>query len=122
MRLRPSVPRSARTVRAAVRIMCAGAAITAVNLIIMLADIGGIKAAIRNAQPSLTAAQVSQQYTSAIMVGIFSGAVVIAVWLLWCPASSAFFRPPGYTQALHQAQMAELTRIRSSTARLSRPW
>jgi uncharacterized membrane protein YuzA (DUF378 family) len=30
-----------------------------------------------------------------------------AVWLLWRPASSAFFRPPGYTQAQHQAQMAE---------------
>jgi hypothetical protein len=22
-----------------------------------------------------------------------------AVWLLWRPASSAFFKPPGYTQA-----------------------
>jgi uncharacterized membrane protein YuzA (DUF378 family) len=30
-----------------------------------------------------------------------------AVWLLWRPASRAFFRPPGYTQAQHQAQMAE---------------
>ena len=30
-----------------------------------------------------------------------------AVWLLWRPASTAFFRPPGYTQAQHQAQMAE---------------
>ena len=29
------------------------------------------------------------------------------VWLLWRPASRAFFRPPGYTQAQHQAQMAE---------------
>ncbi|MGH3201090.1 MAG: hypothetical protein ACRDP5_03410 [Streptosporangiaceae bacterium] len=37
-----------------------------------------------------------------------------AVWLLWLPASTVFFRPPGYTQALHQAQMAELKRIRSS--------
>jgi uncharacterized membrane protein YuzA (DUF378 family) len=30
------------------------------------------------------------------------------VWLLWRPASRAFFRPPGFTQAQHQAQMAEL--------------
>ena len=29
------------------------------------------------------------------------------VWLLWRPASRAYFRPPGYTQAQHQAQMAE---------------
>ena len=37
MRLRPSVPRSARTVQAAVRLMCAGAAVSAVGLIIGLA-------------------------------------------------------------------------------------
>ena len=40
-----------------------------------------------------------------------------AVWLLWRPSSSAFIRPPGYTQAQHQAQMAELARI---SARLPR--
>ena len=36
-----------------------------------------------------------------------------AVWLLWRPASRAFFRPPDYTQAQQQAQMAELARIRA---------
>jgi hypothetical protein len=65
--------------------MCAGAAIPAANLIVspivMLADSGGIKAAIRSAQPSLTAAQVDQQYTSGITVGIASGLVVTALWL-----------------------------------------
>ena len=49
-----------------------------------------------------------------------------AVWLLWRPASTAFFKPPGYTQAQHQAQMAELdhqaqmaelTRIRARVPR-----
>ncbi|MGI8451839.1 MAG: hypothetical protein ACR2MP_32560 [Streptosporangiaceae bacterium] len=44
MRLRPSVPRSARTVLAAVRLMCAGAAVSTVNLIITLAFSGDIKA------------------------------------------------------------------------------
>jgi hypothetical protein len=43
-----------------------------------------------------------------------------AVWLLWRPASSAFFKPPGFTQARHQAQMTELARLRSSRARLPR--
>ena len=36
MRLRPSVPQSARTVRATVRLMCAGAAVNTVYLIIAL--------------------------------------------------------------------------------------
>jgi hypothetical protein len=177
MRLRPSVPRSARTVRAAVKLMYAGAAVSTVNLVILLALIGDIK--VHHALPGyhLTAAQVSQMLntlfiTVAIawslapialwlwmarengrgrnwarivctvlfglatldLTGAFSwppgiqlslvpegfgrfgstvpvlywlvGAAV--VWLLWRPASSAFFRPPGYTQAQHQAQMTEL--------------
>jgi len=47
------------------------------------------------------------------------------VWLLWHPASRAYFKPPGLTQAQHQAQMAEhdhhaymaeFARVRSSRA------
>ena len=44
MRLRPSVPRSARTVRAAVKLMYAGAAVSTVNLILLLALFGDVKA------------------------------------------------------------------------------
>jgi hypothetical protein len=39
-----------------------------------------------------------------------------AVWLLWRPASTAFFKPPGSTQA----HMAEPGRLRSSSARSQR--
>ena len=60
MRLRPSVPRSARTVRAAVRLMYAGAAVSTVNLIILLAVIAVIRAYHAVLGHSLTAAQVSQ--------------------------------------------------------------
>jgi hypothetical protein len=51
------------------------------------------------------------------------------VWLLWRPGSRAYFRPPGLTRAQHraemaehdhQAQMAELDRIRSSRALIPR--
>ena len=187
MRLRPSAPRSAPAVQAAVWLMCAGAAITAVNLIIALAYIlagtGGLKAALRKEHPGLTAAQISQQYTHAVTVVIVYLLVVIALWLwmaratgqggdwarnlstqlfvlltlnltrgfgmpgihvgfgpggltgwlpwlaglaavclLWLPASTAFFRPgwPGSAEALHQARMAELARLRSSRAQLPR--
>jgi hypothetical protein len=179
LRLRPSVPRSARTVRAAVRVMYAGAAVSTVNLIIFLAVIVEIKAYHAILGYHLTAAQVSQLNTLAIAVPIVLdlvpialwlwmaqetgrgrnwarvlstmlfglatlsltsvfpqpvinisfvptvhisfvpalGAIVpvltwlagaAAVWLLWRPASTPFFKPPGYTQAQHQAQMAEL--------------
>jgi hypothetical protein len=174
LRLRPSVPRSARTVRAAVRLMYAGAAVSTVNLIILLAVIVDIKGRRAVLGHHLTAAQVSQLNTLFITTFILWDLVPIAlwlwmarengrgrnwarivstvlfgaatlnltgafswlppgihltlvpmaygptlpvlywlvglavVWLLWRPASRAYFRPPGYTQAAHQAQMAEL--------------
>ena len=191
LRLRPSVPRSARTVRAAVRLMYAGAAVSTVNLIMLLAVIAVIKAYHAVLGHHLTVAQVSHLSTLDITVFIVWSLVPIAlwlwmarangcgrnwarilstvlfgfatldltgpfgppglrvslvpvvfgppvpvltwlaglaaVWLLWRPASSAFFKPPGDPQAQHQAQMAdrahqaqmtELARIRSSRAQL----
>ena len=174
MRLRPSVPRSARTVRAAVKLMYAGAVVSTVNLVILLAVIADIKIYHAVLGYHLTAAQVSHVNTRFITTFIVLCVVPIAlwlwmaracgrgrnwarivstvlfglatlnltsvfswlpagihltlvpeaygptlpvlywlvglavVWLLWRPASRAFFRPPGYTQAQHQAQMAEL--------------
>ena len=42
------------------------------------------------------------------------------VWLLWRPASSAFFKPRGFTQAGSGAAIS--SRIRSSSARPPRQW
>ena len=81
MRLRPGVPRSARTVRAAVRLMYAGAAVSTVNLIILLAFIGDIKAYHAMLGHRLTAAQVSQLNTAFITLSIVSDLVPIALWL-----------------------------------------
>jgi hypothetical protein len=189
LRLRPGVPRSARTVRAAVRVMYAGAAVSTVNLIIFLALIGDVEIYHAILGYHLTAAQVSQllnplaitvpivldlvpvalwlwmaretgrgrnwaRHLSAVLFGLatlsltsvipqpvinisFVPAVhisfvpalgpmvpvltwlagLVAVWLLWRPASTAFFKPPGYTQAQHQAQMAELARFRARVPR-----
>jgi hypothetical protein len=178
--LRPPAPAPVLT---AVKLMYVGAAVNTVTLIISLALIGDIKAALRKANPSLTAAQVSD-LNALITLAIVSGLVVIAlwlwmarangqgrnwarilstvlfglatlelisvlpqypgrhlghfviggqvqpvihfgfgvtvlglivpvltwlvglaaVWLLWRPASSAFFKPQGFTQAGHSAQ------------------
>ena len=181
MRLRPSVPRSARTVRAAVRLMYAGAAVSAAELVVGLAlIIVDVQVAARGPflgqDPTTHKPLVITAWTvfglavialwlwmarangrgrnwARIVSGVlfvlatlnlggaftrpvshagfgvtvlYYGSAVLfvagwlaggaAVWLLWCPASTAFFKPPGSAQALHQWHMAELDRIRSSRA------
>ena len=181
--MRPSVPRSARTVRAAVKLIYAGAAVSTVNLVILLALIADVMAYHAILGHHLTTAQVSQASTpfittvilwdlvpiavwlwmaracgrgrnwarivSTVLFGVatldltgpfgwprgFHGNVVpvafgptipvltwlaglAAVWLLWRPASSAFFKPQGFTQAGHSAQPS--SRIGSSSSRLPR--
>ena len=185
MRLRPSVPRSAHTVRAAVRLMYAGAAVSAVGLVIGLAliivdiqvaargqflgqDLAAHKPLVITAWTVLCLAGTSlwlwmaratgqgrnwARHVSGVLFALatlelggaftrpvsragsgvtvmYYGSTVLfvagwlvggaAVWLLWRPASDAFFKPPGSTQALHQAHMAELDRLRSSRARSQR--
>jgi CDP-diglyceride synthetase len=76
--LRPSAPAPVLT---AVKLMYAGAAVSAVNLIISLAVIGGLKAYHgRFLGHSLTAAQVSDLNT-VIIAAVVTGLVVIALWL-----------------------------------------
>jgi uncharacterized membrane protein (UPF0136 family) len=148
MRLHPSAPWSVRSVRAAVRLMDAGAAVTAVSLIITiisLAHVGRGAATLRLAgrtQPFPVAVTVGvagalvlialwlwmaransqgcnwARIVSTMLVGLATlhlfgnrgGAQVafaaltwlvglVAVWLLWRPASSAFFKPYGSPRA-----------------------
>ena len=75
---RPAVPVS---VQNAVKLMYAGAAVSTVSLIVSLTTLGGTKAAIRKAKPSLTAAQVNQLNTFIISLAIISGVVGIVLWL-----------------------------------------
>jgi hypothetical protein len=160
LRLWPSVPRSARTVRAAVKLKYAGAAVSTVNLVILLALTVEIKGSASWLNTPFIPVSIAwslaplalwlwmaretgrgrnwARVVSTVLFGAatldltevfgpsgmrFSLVPVIAgsrtvpvlywlvgfavVWLLWRPASGAFFRPPGYTQAQHQAEMAE---------------
>ena len=178
--LRPPAPTPVRT---AVKLMYAGAAVSAVYLIILLAIvIGDIKAVHASwnghrlaTAPSITLgivpglvvialwlwmARANRQgrnwarILSTVLFGLATlqliklisdlqqpvshagfGATVLnygvtalfaaawlagaaAVWLLWRPVSSAFFKPQGFTQAGHSAQPS--SRIRSSSSRLPR--
>ncbi len=82
---RPPAPPS---VLNAVKLMYVGAAISTVSLVISLIDIGGTKAAIRKARPSLTATQVNQLNTFIITLAIVSGVLGVALWLWMARANS----------------------------------
>jgi hypothetical protein len=75
---RPPAPPS---VLNAVKLMYVGAAVSTVSLVITLADIGGLKAAIKKAKPTWTATQVNQYDRLIISLAIVSGLIGIALWL-----------------------------------------
>ena len=77
----PDKPPAPQSVLNAVKLMYAGAAVSAVSLIISLATIGGTKDAIKKAKPSLTAAQVNQLNTFIIALAVVSGVIGVALWL-----------------------------------------
>ena len=77
----PDRPPAPQSVLNAVKLMYAGAAVSAVSLIISLVSIGGTKDAIRKARPSLTPAQVNQLNTFIIALAVVSGVIGVALWL-----------------------------------------
>ena len=77
----PDKPPAPQSVLNAVKLMYAGAAVSAVSLIISLTTIGGTKDAIRKARPSLTPTQVNQLNTFIIALAVVSGVVGVALWL-----------------------------------------
>jgi hypothetical protein len=83
----PVQPLAPVPVLRAVKFLYAGAAVSAVTLIISLALIPAIKAALRKATPGLTAAQVSDVNTL-IALAMLAGLVVIALWLWMARANS----------------------------------
>ncbi len=83
MRLRPSVPRSAPTVQAAVRLMYAGAAVTTLSLIIAIISVAFFGGGVGR----LRLLGHNQPLPVAIMAGITVGLVLIALWL-WMARSN----------------------------------
>ncbi len=84
MRVRPTVPHSARAVRAAVKVMYLGAVLELAALATIVATEGSVKAAVFRRNPGFTAAQ---WHSVALHLTIDkAGAVVVAglwLWLAW---------------------------------------
>ena len=87
----PDKPPAPQSVLNAVKLMYAGAAVSAVSLIISLVSIGCTKDAIRKARPSLTPAQDNQLNTIIIALAVVSGVIGVALWL-WMAQKNGLVR------------------------------
>jgi hypothetical protein len=83
---RPSAP---TPVLQAVKLMYAGAIVSAVSLIITLVTVGSLKTAIHNADPSLSASKLHSAEVAAVAVAIIFGLIGIGLWLWMAYANKA---------------------------------
>jgi hypothetical protein len=84
--VRPAPPPS---VVNAVWLMYAGAAISAISLIITLATVSSLRTAIHNADPSLSATKLHSAEVAAVVVAIVFGLIGIGLWLWMAWANKA---------------------------------
>jgi hypothetical protein len=70
-----------RSILNAVKLMYAGAAVSAIGVIIPLTDIGGLKSVIRKAKPHYDTAQVNHLANQLITQAIASAVIGILLWL-----------------------------------------
>src|SRR5580693_9302212 len=85
----PQRPAPPTPVLQAVKLMYAGAIVSAISLIITLVTIGSLKTAIHNADPSLTATKLHSAEVAAVAVAIIFGLIGIGLWLWMAYANKA---------------------------------
>ena len=65
----------------AVRLMYAGAALSAIEIIIGLTTIGSLKSAIRSQYPQYSASQIHTAEVAGVAVAVVIGAIAVGLWL-----------------------------------------
>ena len=78
----PTRPDRPRSVRTAVLLMYAGAALSAVSLIVSVLSFHAIERVIRNASSTLTAQQVHNDAIVAVTIAVVESLIAIGLWLL----------------------------------------
>jgi hypothetical protein len=76
----PSAERPA-SVRNAVRLMYAGAALSAVVVIVTLVSVGSLKATILTRYPHYTSTQVHNAEVAAVVTSVIGGIIAVGLWL-----------------------------------------
>jgi hypothetical protein len=84
----PSGPQPS-SIQTAVKLMYAGAVLSAVSLIVGLTTIGSLKSAIRKADPSYSASQVNSTEHLVIATVLIGGLLGVGLWLWMARANGA---------------------------------
>ena len=77
----PVRPEPPPTMVMAVRLMYAGAVVSALSLIVGLATVGSLRDSLHKAQPSLTPTQLHDLQTVVVVGSVFIGLISIGLWL-----------------------------------------
>jgi hypothetical protein len=85
----PQRPAPPTPVLQAVKLMYAGAIVSAISLIITLVTVGSLKTAIHNADPTLSASKLHSAEVAAVAVAIIFGLIGIGLWLWMAYANKA---------------------------------
>ncbi|HVB41398.1 MAG TPA: hypothetical protein VNF47_01670 [Streptosporangiaceae bacterium] len=85
----PAQPAPPRPVVTAVRLMYAGAAVSAAEIIIGLATIGNLRSAIRSQFPHYTASQVHSAQVATLTFAAVAGLLAIGLWVWMAWANGA---------------------------------
>jgi hypothetical protein len=85
----PQRPAPPTPVLQAVKLMYAGAIVSAISLIITLVTVGSLKTAIHNADPSLSASKLHSAEVAAVAVAVIFGLIGIGLWLWMAYANKA---------------------------------
>jgi hypothetical protein len=68
-------------VRAAVKLMYAGAVVSAIFFVVGLVTVGSTRTALKKAYPKYTAHQISQILTADVIIGIVVGLLSVGLWV-----------------------------------------
>jgi hypothetical protein len=77
----PARPEPSPSVVMAVRLMYAGAVVTAVGLVVGLATVGSLRTALHKSDPSLTPTQLHNLQTVVIVGSVVIGLISIGLWV-----------------------------------------
>jgi hypothetical protein len=85
----PQRPEPPAPVLTAVKLMYAGAVVSAISLIATLLTIGSLKTAIHNRSPKLTQTQLHTAEVALVVVSVIIGLVAVGLWIWMASANKA---------------------------------